>query len=95
MAYVSTGWMFLVPLNIVFLITGMFLDGASAITRLSLREWVPGLIAFADQHYYFDDHRLYSAKLDRVAEVGIQMRFQAHFVPRGCATVHAIPPALF
>ncbi len=87
--------MFLVPLNIVSLITGMFLDGASAITRLSLREWVPGLIAFADQDYYFDDHHLYSANLDRVAEIGIQMRFQAHFVTRGCATVHAILPLCF
>jgi len=46
LAHVSTGWMFLVPLNIVSLITGMFMDGTSAITRLSLRELVPGLIAF-------------------------------------------------
>ena len=31
----STGWMFLLPLNIILLITGMFMDGASAITILA------------------------------------------------------------
>ena len=35
LSHVSTGWMFLLPLNIILLITGMFMDGASAITILA------------------------------------------------------------